>query len=505
MTYPERQPTLLGIDLGTSSVKILITDARGTPISQAEATYPVLYPDPVQAESRPGDWWLAITTAVGDALRNAPDTVVAGIGLSGQMHGVVLVDDGFVPVSNAILWADARAVDQLTTYRTLPAPVRQRLANPLGPGMAGPILGWMVQHQPRTIDQTRWALQPKDWVRAQLTDTVATEPSDASATLLYDLHQDCWDLDVAAALGLDPTVLAPILPAAGSLAGHLTDSAARQLGLVPGIPVAAGGRDTAVAALGSGLFTPGSVQLTIGTGAQLVTPVDKPPEGRRDAGANGWTEPITHLYRAATTAGWYRMAAVLNGGLALNWARQILGVSWAELYAAAAQPGRADDPLFLPHLNGERTPYLDATLRGAWVGLGPRHTRADLLRAALEGVAFAIKDAYLALFPDSGHHDSQLRLAGGGTTATAWRQLLADVLDVTLQAVDIPAASGRGAAMLGGLGAGQLSEPQLLAELAPTLAHAAIPDPGRATYYDDRHAQFLTTVTQLRAVGSGDP
>jgi xylulokinase len=163
--------------------------------------------------------------------------------------------------------------------------------------------------------------------------------------------------------------------------------------------------------------------------------------------------PVTHLYRAATDTGWYAMAAVLNGGLALDWVRRTLGVDWSQLYATAALPPRADAPLFLPHLHGERTPYLDPGMRGAWTGLDPRHDRRDLLRAALEGVAFAVRDALDHLLAP-GEHVDRIRLAGGGTTDPGWRQLLADVLGQPLAPVEIPAASALGAAQLGARAAG---------------------------------------------------
>src|SRR5215218_4791047 len=420
----------LGVDLGTSSVKVLLVDQHGEHLAQAECPYAVHQPESGWSESVPLDWWNATATAVHEAVAKVPDVRPVSIGLSGQMHGVVPTRPDGGPARNAILWADSRAQAELDIYRSLPADSRQRLANPLSPGMAGPILAWLVRHERELTDTMRWALQPKDWLRLQLTGEVHTEPSDASATLIYDLVGDTWALDVVEALGVDPRVLPTPLPSSGAPAGRLTPTAAEHLGLPAGTPVAAGAADTAAAAIGSGLVAPGTAQLTIGTGVQLVTPSDRPPTGMGD--------PVTHYYRAATDAGHYEMAAVLNGGLALRWVCDVLGASWAELYSTAGQPPSADGPLFLPHLNGERTPYMDASMRGAWVGLAPHHSRRELLRSALEGVAFATGEALAALFPDGPVVD-HLRLAGGGTADPAWRQLLADVLDVELRAVAIPA------------------------------------------------------------------
>jgi xylulokinase len=409
------------------------------------------------------------------------------------MHGVVATRADGAPVRDGILWADSRAEDELRVYKSLAPATRLRLANPLSPGMAGPILAWLVRHEPDASMSMRWALQPKDWLRLQLTGEVHTEPSDASATLMYDVLADTWDVDVVEALGIRQEVLPPVLSSSGACAGQLNAAAAEFLGLPAGVPVAAGAGDTAAAALGSGLVVPGMVQLTIGTGIQIVTPSDRPPSAAAD--------PVTHYYRAATDRGHYTMAAALNGGLALRWVCETLNASWDELYAGAERAARADDPFFLPHLNGERTPYMDASMRGAWTGLTPQHTRTDLLRSALEGVAYVAAEALAALFPD-GLPVDHLRLAGGGTVAPAWRQLLADVLEVELRAVAIPAASSRGAALLGARASGLMDEQSLVSLAAPTVTSVVDPDPRTAALYRDRRTRFRETIDHLRSANT---
>ncbi|MGA8211190.1 MAG: FGGY-family carbohydrate kinase, partial [Nocardioidaceae bacterium] len=244
---------------------------------------------------------------------------------------------------------------------------------------------------------------------------------------------------------------------------------------------------------GSGLVEAGTAQLTIGSGVQAVTPSHRPPRSVADT-----AEPVTHYYRAATDAGHYRMAAGLNGGLALTWVRELLNASWDELYAAASRPARHDDPIFLPHLNGERTPYLDPDLRGAWTGLAARHERADLLRSALEGVAFAAAEALAALFPH-GRSVTHLRLAGGGTTAPAWRQLIADVLGIELHAIAVPGASGRGAAFLGARASGHLDEPDLIRLGTPEVTAVVRPRPEALLVHDERRVRYRETVGLLRS------
>jgi xylulokinase len=281
-------------------------------------------------------------------------------------------------------------------------------------------------------------------------------------------------------------LLAPLLPSAGALAGHLTAAAALELGLPEGLPVAAGAADTAAAALGSGMVSSDDIQLTVGTGAQVIRPLIA-PSSRAAAGIN--------LYRSAAPDGWYQMGATVSAGLSLNWVRETMNATWAELYASADHPGQAHDPIFVPHLSGERTPYCDPALRGSWTALSLAGDRTSLLRSALEGTAFAIRDALDALLAD--HRPAHLRLAGGGTLAAGWRQMLADVLEFPLHAVDMPAASARGAALLGAHAAGLLSFSDIQGPLAPPARLVAEPDPATAAFHTERHARFRHIVSAL--------
>jgi xylulokinase len=475
----------LGLDLGTSSAKAVVVDNGGQVLAQASAGYAVTSAAAGYAESEPAHWRSAVTACAREAI-HAAGAQPAAIGLSGQMHGLVMTSAAGEALRPALLWADSRATGSLHAYRLLGSSALARLANPLAPGMTGPLLMWIAEHEPHTYTEARWALQPKDWLRARLTGEVHAEPSDASATLLYDVIGDRWDREVVSALGLDTSLLAPLLPSAGAPAGHLVAEAATDLGLPAGIPVAAGAADTAAAALGSGLGL-GDVQLTIGTGAQVIRPLVA-PVSRADEGVN--------LYRSATPDGWYHMGATLSAGLSLNWVRETMNATWAELYASADRPGRARDPIFVPHLSGERTPYSDPALRGSWTALSLADDRTSLLRSALEGTAFAIRDALDALLADQ--RPPRLRLAGGGTLTAGWRQLLADVLGVPLYAVDVPAASGRGAALLGAHAAGLFSFDEILGPLAPPAHLAAEPDATVTAFHAERHARFRRIVSALR-------
>jgi xylulokinase len=476
---------VLGLDLGTSSAKAVVIDTEGNLLAQASAGYAVTSAQAGYAESEPEDWWSAVTACTREAV-HASGARPAAIGLSGQMHGLVLTSPDGGALRPALLWPDSRAVGALRAYRLLGSAALARLANPLAPGMAGPLLLWIAEHEPRRYAAARWALQPKDWLRARLTAEFHAEPSDASGTLLYDVPGDRWDLATLRDLDLDARLLAPLLPSSAAPAGRLTPAAGAELGLPAGLPVAAGAADTAAALLGSGLVGGDDIQLTVGTGAQVIRPVAK-PVSRVDAGVN--------LYRSALPDGWYQMGATLSAGLSLNWVRETMNATWDELYASAGQQGRADDPLFVPHLSGERTPHSDPALRGSWTALALAHDRTSLLRSALEGTAFSIRDALDALVADD--RPTQLRLAGGGTLAAGWRQLLADVLGVPLFAVDVPAASGRGAALLGAHAAGLLSLADIQGPLAPSARLVAEPDPAAAAFHARRQARFGRVVTAL--------
>lgn len=461
---------LLGLDLGTGSVKALLLAEDGTVIGEGSAPYAVRSPRPGWAESRPEEWWEAVVSATRSAVGGRGAGVTA-VGLSGQMHGVVLSDGEGRPLRPAVLWADSRSGGELATYRGLDRETRRGLANPPAVGMAGPSLLWLRRNEPDVYGSARWGLQPKDWLRLRLTGVAASEPSDASATLLYDLVSDRWSYPVVEALGLRPDLLAPLVPS-GEAAGELLRSAADGLGLRAGLPVAAGAADTAAAMLGCGMLGPGPVQLTVGTGAQIFAAKREPapdPNGR------------THLYRAAAPGLWYSMAAIQNAGLALEWARKLLGASWEEVYeeAFSAPPG-AGGVSFLPYLSGERTPRFDPAARGAWTGLGLDHTRAHLLRAALEGVAFALREGLEAL-EAAGTPAPELRLAGGGSGGEAgepWRRLLADVLGRPLHLLPdgvAPVASARGAALLAGLASGALRTAEDTLDLAPETVRTVRP------------------------------
>jgi xylulokinase len=461
---------VVGVDLGTSGVKVLVvglddavpdaqvtvTDAQvlGRVLGRGRAEYPVLVPSAGQAESDPTDWWRSTCRAVRQALAQAANAEVVAIAVAGQMHGVVLTTasppppasrpqtvptppppatsdtDGWPAVRPAILWLDQRAAAEADRYAELPASLTGSLGNRPSAGMAGPILCWLARHEPENAAAARWALQPKDWIRLRMTGEAATDPTDASGTLLYDLQRDAWADDLITALGLTRGQLPPVRGSAQP-SGALLPGPAAELGLPPGTLVATGAADTAAALYAAGLRAD-EAMLTLGSGGQWAVPET---EFRPTA--------ATNLYRSVGD-GYYRLAPVQNVGVTLNWVRNLLSVSWADLYDSAARPARPDAPVFVPYLTPERW---DPTATGAWTGLTLAHQREDLVRSALDGVAALLRQR-LDDLRATGHHPRSVLLGGGGAAHPAWRALLAGALGLPLRPAPAPWLTATGAARL---------------------------------------------------------
>jgi xylulokinase len=441
-------PAVLGIDLGTSQVKALLCAPDGTALGQGTAGYQVSTPVQGWAETDPEDWWHATRAAVRSAAGPAR-AEVAALAAVGQMHGLVLSSERAGVLRPGILWLDRRASAETDDYRRLPAHLLDRLGNAPSAGMAGPILLWLSRHEPDAYARARWMLQPKDWLR--LTGEAGTDPTDASGTLLFDAGRGGWATDVAGALGLRTDLLPAIRPSA-EIAGNLLPGPAEQLGLRPGLPVAAGAADTAASLLAARLPDRSWGLLTLGTGGQLIVPAG---QARADPGGT------TNLFRSVD-GGSYRLAGAQNVGVTLDWVRRTLGASWDELYGTAERPWPADVqgvegfqgvPVFLPYLAGER--WDDDGTGGAWTGLRLAHRRDDLMRAALEGVAFLLRGK-LDDMRAAGCAPAKIQLAGGGSQHPAWRRLLADALALPLYPSGARWLTARGAARIAATAAGML-------------------------------------------------
>jgi xylulokinase len=470
-----RHQAVLGLDLGTGSIKAVAFSGDGLEVlGRASVPLGISAPRAGWAESAPQEWLEAAGRAVHRCLDQCGDPPIAGVGLAGQMHGVVLCRTDGAPTRAAVLWADTRSSGEAEKLRTASRELRTRLANPAVPGMAGPTLAWLVKHERASIEAADWALQPKDWLRLVLTGQAATEPSDASATLLWDLPADRWCGEAFDLLDVPHRLAAPVRRSA-AVAGETVDA---QSILPPGIPVVHGGADTACALFGAEVLERGTVQISVGTGAQVVAGLVSPQADR---------SARTHLFRGVLPGSWYGMGAVQNAGLAFERAWRWLEVSWEQAYALAGQaPPGAAGLTFVPHLSGERTPYVDSGLRGGWIGLGLEHTRAHLVGAVLEGVAFAIRQALEAL-RSAGREISRARLVGGGTLHPLWRRLLANVLSLPLTVVTRHDAAAQGAARLACLGLGAAVE-EARDQVEETV------EPTEPESYEEAYARFCARV-----------
>ncbi len=474
----------LGIDLGTGSVKVMLLGARLQVLNEVSEPYENRSPQPGWAEIDPNSWWSATVAAVHRCVGNRADRVRA-IGLSGQSHSLVLAGADGQPVRPAVLWYDRRATEEVREVSAMDPALLRQLANPLVPGMSLFTLMWLQRHEPESVTAARFALGAKDWLRLQLTGEALSEPSDASATLLYDLESNAWHRPLIRALGLPERLMPPIVPS-GADCARLGAAAARALGLPAGVPVAAGAADAAAALVGLGVTRPGQAVLQVGTGVQIMTVCEAPAFE---------PQPTCNTFRGAGRY-YFRMAAMLNGGTALSWAQRALDCDLDEMYRLAFERASGDsDVIFVPYVNGERTPHLDPNASGAWIGLRVDTGRAELARAVFEGIAFAIRDGWNALRQHTADPHSLL-LTGGGSADPRWRQLLADTLGMPLRISRVRGASARGAAILGACACGLLGDPE---DLTPVDAEDELVEPRARPLLDARYHRCQDLYRRLNA------
>ena len=448
---------LLGIDLGTGSIKALVVDLAGTTRGRGSAEYPLHHPKPGYAEQNPADWWRATVTAVREAVAQAGALQVVAIGLSGQMHGAVPLGADGDPIAPAVIWADTRSAAQVDEITRAVGAERliEMTGSPLATGFQAATIRWWQAAQPDVWAQTRTVLLPKDWLRFRLTGEISTEPSDASSTLLLDVNRRDWSDDVLAALAIDRSLLPPVR-GSGEMSGRLSEEAAVALGLPAGLPVAGGAGDAPAGALGAGIVDPSAMLLTISTGAQVLVPAATPRLDRR-----GRVHTFCSALPAGSSAPWYVMGATMVAGLAMRWLRdEVFALEPAGAYermtawAEPTAPG-AGGLVFLPYLAGERTPHMNPHARGVLLGLTAGHGRGHLVRAVMEGTTLALFDAYDVL-REIGIEAGTIVLAGGGAQSPLWRQIVADVFGKPVRPLLTVEQSALGAALLAGSAAGML-------------------------------------------------
>lgn len=493
---------LLGIDLGTSSVKAVLFDPHAREIvAVAAREYPILKPAPDRAEQDPNDWWQATIHVVREALATAGQNVdnldVIAIGFSAQMHATVLLDAENRLLHPAIIWPDQRSVVEVRDLINATGEAQYAAVAGTLPatGFTGPTLLWLKRHAPDLLSRTARVILVKDYVRLMMTGNAATDVTDAAATGIFDVAHKRWANELIQPFDLPPSILAPVLDSA-EVAGELTPAAASLLGLKPGIPVVAGCADQPAQAIGNGIIAPGAASVTTGSGGQVFVPV-RACDGRLA------TDPRLHVFNHAIPDLWYVLGAILAAGLGLRWLRGVTALdgdpnAYPQMSVDADRvPPGADGLIYLPYLSGERTPHMDPLARGAFIGLNYHHGRGHMARAVMEGVAFALRQA-LELSLQLGGTVERVIAAGGGAESAVWRQIQADVFGLPLQQTLLREQAGVGAALLAGVGAGVYRD--LNEACAQVVQYGPItePDAARHRFYDDVYAQYVGLYPTLR-------
>ncbi len=465
---------LLGIDIGTTGVKAALFAANdGHVLSSAFVDYPLFHPQPGWAEQNPEDWWQATLAATRSCLANGAQhdvtpADVRGIGLSGQMHGVVLLDETHKVLRPCIIWADQRSEAQCRwmTEKVGASRLIELVSNPALPGFSAPKALWVRDNEPEIFARTRTIILPKDYIRFRLTGILAMEISDAAGTCLLDVKHGIWSREVLEAIGFDPSLLPPVV-AADVVCGSITGEVAELTGLLPGTPVAGGGADNACGAVGNGVVRPGWALVSIGTSGVLLA------------------------------------YAANNIGLPESALERWTGFDAYELLVKEAEgvPAGSDGLTFLPYLQGERTPHLDAYARGGWIGLTASHDRRHLIRAVLEGVAFSLKDCY-AILREQGLELEQMRATGGGAKSHTWRQIIADVLGVELVTTNAQEGPAFGAALLAGVAGGIYASVQQACEATVRVVDHTRPRPEFEGAYTRAYEQYRALYPALKPIFS---
>lgn len=501
---------LLGIDVSTTATKALVIDERGAIAATASDEYEFFTPRPLWAEQNPADWWRACVNVLRRVLEKIPAREIAGIGLTGQMHGLVLLDaDGNV-LRPCIMWNDQRTgkqCDEITARVGGIHILLQMIGNPVLPGFTAPKILWVRENEPEVYARAAHVLLPKDYLRYKLTGTYATEVSDASGMALLEVAKRNWSDELLNALNI-PRAWLPDVYESPVVSAKISADAARETGLLEGTPVVGGGGDQAAQAVGTGIVQEGIVSATLGTSGVVFASSDSyrlEPNG------------LLHAFCHAAPNKWHLMGVMLSAAGSFRWFRDALGKAESEkakaenrdvydvLTAEAADaPAGCEGLIFLPYLTGERTPYPDPDARGVYFGITLRHGKPHMVRAVLEGVAYGLRDS-LELMRALGLRIYQVRASGGGARSALWRQILADVFNSEIALVNITEGAAYGAALLAGVGAGVYASVEDACAQTIRITDAVKPGenvPVYDDYYRVYRALYPALKEQFKTVGA---
>lgn len=489
---------LLGIDVGTSGAKAVLCDARGQVIATATSEYPLLTPKPQWSEQNPSDWWRGSQEAIRSVLAqaNVAGSDVKGIGLTGQMHGAVFLDQANAVIRPALLWNDQRTEEECReiTDKVGASRLIEIAGNPALTGFQAPKILWLRKHEPEAYARLAHVLLPKDYIRLLLTGEYASDVSDAAGTLLLDLRSRNWSDEILQRLELDRAWF-PKVYEGPEVTGYLLPEVAAELGLPTKLPVIAGGGDNAAAAIGTGIIRAGVVSSSIGTSGVLFAHSDElafDPQGR------------LHTFCHAVPGKYHLMGVTLTAGGAFSWLRSVWSTGLAERLdydtitaeAAQVEPG-SEGLLFLPYLTGERAPHLDPRARGGFIGLTTRHGRAHMSRAVMEGVTFSLRDS-LEIMQQLNVPISDVRPTGGGGRSPLWRQMQADIYKVPLTRLNAEEGPAYGAAILAAVGTGIYATVEEAVDATVTTNQTVTPIEANSARYDRAYAIYRNLYGALR-------
>jgi len=470
---------VLGIDVSTTATKAVLIDESGRVVGVGASAYEFDVPRPLWSEQDPGLWWDGAVDAIRSVLARTgiSGMDVVAVGLTGQMHGLVLLDAAGDVLRPAILWNDQRTAAECDLIREALGPERliAITGNDALTGFTAPKLVWVRDHEPDIWGRIAHVLLPKDYLRLRLTGEYGLDKADGAGTLLFDLAARDWSREVLDALEID-SVWMPRTWEGPEITGMLTAGAAAATGLRAGTPVVAGGGDQSANAVGVGAVTVGTMALSLGTSGVIFATTDRPlyePHGR------------VHAFCHAVPGRWHLMSVMLSAAGSLRWFRDALapGMDFGDLAAAAAGvPAGSDGLFFLPYLTGERSPHPDPLARGAFVGLTLTHDRRHMTRAVLEGVAFGLRDGLDQMTGAGMPVPDQIRASGGGLASPLWRQILADVLGAEIATVNTTEGAAYGAGVLAAVGTGWFPSVEAASGALVTATPAAAPGPDAAAY-----------------------
>jgi len=486
----------LGIDVSTTGTKALLIDENGSVVEVRSSPHTLSTPKPLWSEQEPQEWWRAAVSSISAVLKQtgiAPPSIAA-LGLTGQMHGLVLLDASGAVLRPAILWNDQRTQAQCDEIHRKIGRENfiQVSGNVALTGFTAPKILWVAENEPDVFARTRHVLLPKDYIRYRLTGEYAMDKADGSGTVLFNLKERRWSIELLSALQIPLGWMPPTFEGP-EFTGRVSSEGARETGLAEGTPVAAGGGDQAAQAVGVGAVNPGIIALTVGTSGVVfaTTPAALiEPDG------------LLHAFCHAVPNRWHFMGVMLSAAGSLQWYRDALApeVSFDELLREAEHaPAGSDGLLFLPYLSGERTPHPDPQARGAFIGLTLRHNRAHMTRAVLEGVAFGLKDIF-ALIQQAGlERVGEVRASGGGTKSALWQQILASVLGCELLTVNTTEGAAFGAALLAAVGAGRWPDVETAASEVVKVTGSTRPNMSEVEIYRKGYPIYRELYPALRA------